>query len=66
MKTKEMRELNADELNKQVDAANKELFDARLKQAQQQLENTALLGQLKDRIARLKTVLREKELAATK
>ena len=61
-----LRALSPEALNEQMGEANKELFAARLKKAQQQLENTALLGQLRDRIAKIKTVLREKELAATK
>lgn len=60
MKTQEMRELTAEQLQEQVTTARKELFEFRLKKT----ENTAQLGALKNRIARLKTVQREKELAA--
>lgn len=64
-KFSELRGLAVEELNRQVDAARKELQEARFKKASHQLEDTSTLGRLKNRIAQLKTVLREKELAAS-
>lgn len=60
MKITEMRELTAAELNAQIDTARKELFEARFKHSLQPLDNTAILSQLKHRIAQLQTVLSEK------
>lgn len=63
MKLTEMRELKVDELNTHIEAARKELFEARFKHSMHQLENTALLSQLKHRISQLHTVLTEKSKA---
>lgn len=60
MKIKEMRELSVEELHQQVQDANKTLFESRFKHSLHQLENTALLHQLKHQLAQLKTVLNEK------
>lgn len=60
MKITEMRELNQDELNAQIEAARKGLFEARFKHSMNQLENTAELRQLRHRIAQLQTVLTQK------
>ncbi len=61
MKVAEMRDMTIDELNQEIAKARKELFDNRLKHSMQQLENTAVLQQLKVRVARLKTVIRQKQ-----
>lgn len=61
MKFADMKELTIDELNQEVAKARKELFENRLKHSMQQLENTAILQQLKTRVARLKTVIRQKQ-----
>jgi large subunit ribosomal protein L29 len=58
-----MREMTLEELNQQVEDARKDLFNARIKHSMQQLENTAQLRLLKHRVAQLKTVLREKQVA---
>lgn len=60
MKTTEMRELTPDEIQSQIEQARKELIEARFKRSVNQLENTAVLGQLKNRVARLNTILRQK------
>ncbi|WP_373532948.1 50S ribosomal protein L29 [Vampirovibrio sp.] len=60
MKITEMRELNQDELNAQIEAARKGLFEARFKHSMNQLESTAELRQLRHRIAQLQTVLTQK------
>jgi large subunit ribosomal protein L29 len=64
MKTSEMRELTVDELVKEIEKARQELFDARFKKALYQLDNTAKLKLTKLRIARLQTVLQEKQAPA--
>lgn len=60
MKITEMRELNQDELNSQIEAARKGLFEARFKHSMNHLESTAELRLLRHRIAQLQTVLTQK------
>jgi len=52
------------ELKKQLDALEKELTKARLQLAAQKLENISTPDRLRKDVARIKTILREKELAA--
>ncbi|HBJ11583.1 MAG TPA: 50S ribosomal protein L29 [Ruminococcus sp.] len=63
MKATELRELSIAELNEKLDDLKKELFNLRFQLAVNQLENTARLKSVKKDIARVKTVLREQELA---
>lgn len=63
MKLSEMRELSVEELNQQVEATRKELFESKLKNSLQQLENPSQLRNLKHRIAQLKTVISQKQVA---
>lgn len=62
MKTGEIRELTIDEINARVTQLQEELFRLRFRSATQELENPMLLRTLRKDIARLKTVLREREL----
>ena len=62
MKIEEIRGLGAEELTKQQEAARKELFELRFKLATRQLVNHRQIREVKKTIARLSTVLREKEL----
>ena len=64
MKTKEIRELTVEELNTKLKELKEELFNLRFRHAIGQLENPASLNTCKKDIAKVKTVLREKELAA--
>lgn len=64
MKTKEIRELTVEELNTKLKELKEELFNLRFRHAIGQLENPASLNVCKKNIAKVKTVLREKELAA--
>lgn len=60
MKIAEIRELTQEELHTQLQETNKALFDARFKHAMHQLDNTAEIGLLKNRLAQIKTVLNQK------
>ena len=60
MKTKEVREMTVEELNKKLDDLKVELFNLRFQLAVNQLENTARIGEVKKDIARIKTVLATK------
>jgi large subunit ribosomal protein L29 len=62
VKIAEMRELNQAEIEAQVSQIREELFRLRFRGATQELENSALLRQLRRDLARLKTVQRQREL----
>ncbi|MCD5406141.1 MAG: 50S ribosomal protein L29 [Desulfotomaculum sp.] len=62
MKIKEFRELTTEELNKKIDEAKDELFKLRFRLATGQLDNTMPIQEVRRRIARLKTIIREREL----
>ena len=62
MKAGEIRELSSAELAEQLEAAYQEHFDLRFKLATRQLVNHRQVMLAKKNIARLKTVIREKEL----
>ena len=62
MKVKDIRALGDVELRKQLEDAHKEFFDLRFRAATKQLKNHRELPQVKKKIARLKTVLKEREM----
>ena len=64
MKTKELHELTIEELNTKLKELSEELFNLRVRHAIGQLENPASLKTCKKDIAKVKTLLREKELNA--
>ncbi|HEZ7985658.1 MAG TPA: 50S ribosomal protein L29 [Ruminococcus sp.] len=64
MKASEIREMSVDELNEKLGSLKEELFALRFQLAINQLDNTARLKAVKKDIARIKTILREAELAA--
>ncbi len=54
------------ELNKQLDDLYHELFNLRFQRTAGQMPNTNRLKEVRRDIARLKTLMRERELAATR
>ena len=62
MKTEEMRTLNVEELTKRTDDAHQELFNLRFRLTTRQLVNHRELPRVKKEIARLETIIREKQL----
>lgn len=62
MKAKEIRALSTNELTKQLEEARQELFNLRFRLATKQLVNHREIPMVKEKIAQLKTVIREKEL----
>ena len=64
MKTKELRELSAAELSEKLTESQKELFTLRFQHSTAQLEKTHRLPVVKKDIARIKTILKEKEAGA--
>ena len=63
MKAKEIRELTAEELQNKLAELKKDLFNLRLQLATNQLDNTNKITEVKRDIARVNTVIREKQLA---
>ena len=62
--TAELRELSDEDLAKQMEDTYRQLFTARLQLSTQQLANTALPRKTRRNIGRIKTIQRERELAA--
>ncbi|MFC2002383.1 50S ribosomal protein L29 [Chloroflexota bacterium] len=63
MKVEEIRTLSNEELAKQLEEAHEELFNLRFRLATRQLVNHREVPRVKKRIARIKTIIRERELA---
>jgi large subunit ribosomal protein L29 len=61
MKIKDIKELGLAELKQKNRDLQEELFRLRIRHTTGQLDSTAMLGKVKKDIARIKTVLREKE-----
>jgi large subunit ribosomal protein L29 len=64
MKAGEVRELGVDELRTRERELDDQLFRLRIQKSMGQLEAPAKVRELRKDLARIKTVLREKELAA--
>ena len=62
MTAREMRELTTEEMAQKLDETYQELFNLRFQLATKQLSDSSRLSKVKRDIARLKTVLREREL----
>ena len=62
MKVKEIRALKPEALAKQLEAVHEELFNLRLRLATKQLVNHREIRRVKKEIAKLKTIMREREL----
>ena len=63
MLAKEIREKSNTEILQEIEALKDELFNLRFQQATGQLSDTARLKTVKKDIARMKTVLTERELS---
>ena len=62
MKAKELQAMNKNELETKVADLKAELFNLRFRHATGQLENPNVLHTVKKDIARVKTVIREREI----
>ncbi|MFC1977115.1 50S ribosomal protein L29 [Chloroflexota bacterium] len=62
MKVEEIIALSNEELVKQVEEAQKELFELRFRLSTKQLVNHREVRRVKKKTARLKTIIREREL----
>jgi large subunit ribosomal protein L29 len=63
MKTVELKNMTTAELNEKLKALKVELFNLRFQHATGQLTNPMVLNTTKKDIAKVKTILRERELA---
>nr|MDP9453381.1 50S ribosomal protein L29 [Actinomycetota bacterium] len=63
-KLTELRNLGDDELLERLAETRSELFNLRFQHVTGQLDNHARLGQVRREVARLATLLREREIAA--
>ena len=63
LKANEVRKMSAAELETKLGDLKKDLFQLRLQHATNQLENPGKIAEVKKDIARVKTILRELQLA---
>ncbi len=63
MKAEDIRDLDDTEIQARMKELKEEQFKLRFRGSMMELENSGLVGQIRRDIARLKTVLRERELA---
>lgn len=64
MKAGKMRDMSVAELTERLDGYKEELFNLRFRLATNQLDNTSRIGMVKRNIARINTVLRDREIEA--
>jgi len=62
VKAADIRELTDNEIRQRIAEAQEELFRLRFRSATQPLENPSLVRKLRRDVARMKTILREREL----
>ena len=62
MKANDIRDLTTAEIEQKVKSLKEELFNLRFQLATGQLENTARIREVRKSIARMKTVIREREM----
>ena len=63
MTNQEIRKLSNEEIIAKIDEAKEELFNLRFSQATGNLEKPSRINELRKLVARMKTILRERELA---
>jgi len=61
-KASELRALSDEVLQEQLEASHRELFNVRFRLVTRQMANSSELTKVKRRIARIHTILREREL----
>ena len=64
MKATEIRKMSAAELESKLGDLKKDLFQLRLQHATNQLDNPVKIAEVKRDIARVKTIIREKQTAS--
>ena len=66
MKASEIRKMSEAELNEKLVSLKKDLFFLRMQHATNQLDNPLKIAEVKREIARVKTIIREQQIAAAK
>ena len=66
MKASEIRKMSEAELNEKLVSLKKDLFFLRMQHATNQLDNPVKIAEVKRDIARVKTIIREQQIAAAK
>lgn len=62
MSNSEIRDLTTEEITKKIEEYKEEIFNLRMSQATGNLENPSRLKTLRKLVARMKTILREREM----
>lgn len=62
MKLEELRKMSNEELEKKIKESKEELFNLRFQQATGNLEKPSRLRDLRKQVAKMKTIIREREL----
>ena len=65
MKIKEIKDMGVDELRQKSRDLAEELFRLRIRHTSGQLDSPAMMGRVRKDIARIKTVLRQKEVVGS-
>jgi len=65
MKIKEIKDMGVDELRQKSRYLAEELFRLRIRHTSGQLDSPAMMGRVRKDIARIQTVLRQKEVAGS-
>jgi len=63
LKVKDLKELGPEEVKRKLEETKEELFNLRFQNATGQLDNYKRISDLKRDVARIKTLLREQEIA---
>ena len=64
MNALELRKMNYKQLSDKLDESKEELFNLRFQLVTNQLDNTARIKEVRHNVARVKTLMREQEIAA--
>ena len=65
MKSQELRQMTTEELTKRIDENLESLATMKFQKATSQVENTSKFTALRKDIARMKTIIREREISAS-
>jgi large subunit ribosomal protein L29 len=63
VKAADIRDLSSEDILEQIGQAQEELFRLRFRSATQELETPSLIRSLRRDVARMKTILREREMS---
>lgn len=63
MKNSEIREMSTEDIMKKIEEYKEELFNLRFSQATGNLEKPSRIKELRKLVARMKTIVRERELS---